>query len=343
MKLNSQTFSTIQRLVVSGMVLMFFASPAIAVGQSFVRIQLHSGVVPCPEQTIRLKHLANFQFGSTRQSRLATAIASVDIDAFDHGQDQIRMTKEQVKIRLLLAGFRPSQFEIVGPAIIRAAYVSQTQRRDSLESRLHQQLSNYYQIPGQDLTVTIDPKANEQLMAQGGFLAIRLGRSMPLELTPGKQTLPVVLEVGSQQGTAMNIPVTIALVRDLVVARQNISRGEVLTNENIQSVRRPVSDRNVRLVSFEHVIGKEVQSDVPQYALIKPNLVRTGSSIKQYAIRKNSRIIIIIRRGRLQLVLKDARALDNGNPGESITVVNPSTDRKVLATVMDTSTVLVRY
>ncbi len=343
MKTNPQSISILQRLGIGALALLLFAGPATVAGQSTVQIQLSNVDVRCAEQTIRLKHLAKIGSGSARLDNLANEIASVDIDSFDSNHNPVRVTKEQIRIRLILAGFKEHQFEIFGPMQVNASYVSHTRIRDSIESGLKQLLSTHYQIPPDDLAVILDRQFNDQLLAGRDITSIRLGRAQPLELLPGKQTISVVFGNGSELAMTAKIPVTVALVREFVVARQNISRGEVLSQENIQSVRRPVSDRNVRLASYDHAIGKQVQTDIPQYSMIKPNLISAGSRNSQFTIKKNSRINIIIRRGQLQLVMKAAKALDNGNPGDLITVVNPTTNQNIQATVIDAATVEVRY
>ena len=176
----------------------------------------------------------------------------------------------------MLAGYIENQFELDGPDQITARYVGQTDFRALIESRLRHQLSSYYRIPSEDLAVSIDRQFDDESLANLGFASMQLGPTQPVELSPGKQNIEIVIRDAYDREIFAKIPVTIAVVREMVVARTNIARGETLNPQNIEAIRRPISDRNIRLTSYQQAIGQLVQTDIPRYGLIKPNLIRTA-------------------------------------------------------------------
>jgi flagella basal body P-ring formation protein FlgA len=166
---------------------------------------------------------------------------------------------------------------------------------------------------------------------------------MPAELPLGQKHIAVQLSDTSGQTHETRLNVRIALFRELVVASKPIRKGDVMNADNVESVRRAIDSRRVRFASLEQVVGRTSRADIGQYDLIKSSGVQTTVRKTEHAIRKNALINVIVRRGPLEVTLKGARAIDSGNPGDQIALLNPHTREQIVARVIDGSTAEVRY
>lgn len=311
--------------------------------QPTVRIELEMGTLRCPANIVCLKHIARIS-SAAHQSNLTKTIGAIDLDSFSDPNTEVRISKQQVKIRLMLAGIEEHQYTISGPEQLVVFQSAESQvLHKVVESRLQQLLSRYYQIPFQDLSITTDPRRLGAIPKNANFDSLQLGPSQPIELKPGVQSFDVILYDANDQEIATRLPATVGIVRELVVAQKFIARGETLNENNIATVRRPVSDRNVRLASFAQALGQQVQSDIQPYELIKPNSIRTVSRTSNSVVKRNSTVRLILEHGNMKLVLKNAKALENGQVGDYINLINPTTNREVQGRVVDASTVLIKY
>ena len=318
----------------------------VACAQSDVTIKLHNADIRCRENVIRLKHVAEIR---TSDHRLRTRAGSLDLDSFDgNPRDNnvgqvIEISKTQIRYRLIIAGIRDSQIEISGPDKIKIVGIEPEISSQVVEQRIRSQLAQQYLMSVDDLRVTLDPRFGDLRESTFDFLTLKLEPTLDTEMPLGNQHLTAMVQDGSGSFVSKKLPVSIALMRDLVVAKQNISKGQTLNPENVESVRRPVASRNVRFVSFEQVVGKQAQNDVQQFELIKSNAIRTASTRTVFTIKKNSMVSVIVRKGALTVVLKDAKAMDNGNPGDRISLINQKTRERIIATVIDAATAEVRF
>ena len=98
----------------------------------------------------------------------------------------------------------------------------------------------------------------------------------------------------------------------------------------------------MQFASYEQVVGSQVSRDIQQYDVIKSNFVRNDPIVDPLAVKKNTLVKIIVRRGRITVALRDAKALEDGRAGEQIAVLNPSTKERIRATVINSAMVEIR-
>ncbi len=317
---------------------LFISSANLAFGQTEIRLAQRE--VRCFEKAVKLKHIAEV---SSTNPRIAAKIKELDIDQIEEDQNTIKVSKEQVRIRLVLSGIKDSQFQLSGHDSLTVVAARPTSKRKSVTKALTTQIAEQFHMPHSNIQVTIDSKF--QMLDSSGFDfdSIQVQQEFGNELPLGKRKVETTVRDLNGELQALRIPVTVAVFRDLVVAKKNISKGQTLTPRDVVSVRRPVMRRNVKLASYEQVLGMQAQTDIQQHELIKSNLVRQNKPASSFVIKRNSYVNIVARRGSLSVVLKDAKALENGKIGEKITLVNPKTKERVVGKVLDSSTVEIRF
>ena len=324
------------RMIAIALLLGSFSQPAI--GQTEIRLAQHE--IRCFAETVKLKHIARISSGN---ARIASEIEELDIDQFATGQSSIVVSKEQIRIRLALSGIDESRIRVSGPESLTVVAAKPKSQRELVARVISERIAGRFHIPVDDIQVIIDSKFQLDDSSGLDVATLRLEHDITNEIPLGRQTIGVSAVDTKGQGHSMRIPVSIAVIRDLVVANKNISKGQLFSPTDVESVRRPVMRRNVRFASFEQVVGTEAQSDIQQYEIIKSNVIRKPRAVSSFAVKRNSHVTITARRGSLSVVLKDAKALENGKIGDRITLINPDTKERIVGKVIDASNVEVRF
>jgi flagella basal body P-ring formation protein FlgA len=319
---------------------VFVGMPAAVTAGEPIRVNLQHEVASSVNKVVRLGDVATIE---TSSPQLASKLAALDLDTFTRGDSAVLVSREQVRIRLALAGLNHSDLVLTGVSEVKVTKVEAASVLSELESALHQNLAHRYQIIHEDLSVKLDSSSAEignRPLLPG---SLRIVQNMPAELPLGQKHIAVQLSDTSGQTHETRLNVRIALFRELVVASKPIRKGDVMNADNVESVRRAIDSRRVRFASLEQVVGRTSRADIGQYDLIKSSGVQTTVRKTEHAIRKNALINVIVRRGPLEVTLKGARAIDSGNPGDQIALLNPHTREQIVARVIDGSTAEVRY
>lgn len=287
--------------------------------------------------TVRLADIAKI---TSPQQGVVESAREIDIDTFEGTKTELRVTKEQVRIRMILAGFRASELNLSGPDKIQVVRVNARDPRPSLESALTQELSAHFSIPADDLHVRLDASF-KQNGREYNWSTLRMEPLESPELPLGRQTFPVQVSTRFDETRSVEIPAVVAVYRDLAVAKTDIPRGTRLSESNIESVRRPVATRAIGYTSIGNAMGKEAQTDIEQYSLIKPTSLRQQAKPVSL-VRRNSFVRVVIRSGSLVAQIPNAKVLTDGNPGDQVQVINPFNQERMVARVVDGFTVEIR-
>lgn len=314
--------------------------PQMANAGDWVRVTLPTDKASCTDNVVTVGHIANVKCSD---NKLAEKLALLDLDQFTQPESTLTVTREQIRIRLTLAGMATEDITILGTKQVSVQQTKALDVSSVIETTLRDRLSDRYQIAPTDLVVTVDTKSSVFNRPNVLPASLNITQTMPAELPLGRKSIAVRLTDANQQTLDARLNVRIAIVRDLVIARKPIRKGEIMTAENIERVRRPIDNRRVRFASFEQIVGKQSRANVSQYDLIKSVAAQEFVAKKQAVIKKNALVNVIVRRGALEVVLKGARAIDAGNPGDQIALLNPHTREQIVARIIDGSTAEVRY
>ena len=301
-----------------------------------LEVELKSPSINCFEKTIRIRDVADIR---TRNAQLRKLVADLDLDSFTDKQAQIEISDRLIHYRLLVAGLDQSQFRIIGEPRSIARFSEPINASQIIEHAIQRKLAAQFQLPPDSLEVSVNRQIESVLQrTELDLTTLIVEPDFPAELPIGNRSIEIVLSDKTGNSLATNVSAKIAVYRDLVIAKQNISRGELLSEDKIERVRRPVDTQKVRFASFEQAVGHTAQSDIQQFALLKTQFISAVNPSAQnssYLVKRNDRLNIVINRGRLSITLKDARAMENGRVGDYIEFINPKSGNRVRARIAD--------
>lgn len=333
-------------------------------GRSPIRLKVASNVVAIPDAIIHLHQIAEIE---CEQVGVANRIGAIDIDEFSSAETELSISSGQLGIRLRLAGYRPSDFEIVGPSsvkVIKASHVKTNQvsaddaRAVELRARhlnavkpasvkafdpeseladiLQRNLLKEYSIAGTDLHVDVEQVTNFPADVTGwdSLKILPIGRA---ELPLGNQLFIGMIDSTAKSEVVFRVRAKVSVYRDFAVATQDIPVGTELTVENLKSERRLVSTRTTSgsFLTFVNALGKTSTKDLEKYSLLKPSCVSRIKASERVLIKRNSLIKVTARMGNLSVGFKNVKALTDGALGERVEFIHPRTNRKATARVVD--------
>lgn len=267
---------------------------------------------------------------------IAANLRKIDIEDFSNGEKAILISRNQVLIRLQLAGYKVKATDVMGAdsVVVRRSVARGLQ--SSIQSAIQQQIVSQFGIAEQDLQVTVDPKFRSPATL-GSYSSISVSPWLRPDLPLGRQSVSISATVANQIKN-FNVPITVAVMRELAVANREISVGTKLTPEDIRSVRRPISSKASRYLTVQQAMGQVTKNNIEKYGLVTPNLVRMTNASDDVIIRRNSMINVVVERNGLSVTLRDAKAMSDGKRGGRIQVQNPNTGERMTALVVNSST-----
>jgi flagella basal body P-ring formation protein FlgA len=154
----------------------------------------------------------------------------------------------------------------------------------------------------------------------------------------GHVTLPASVKVNGKQVRRLILSGWIDSFEEVVCASQPLTRGTILTPEDLSLEKRNVSKLPANVLrSSEFLAGKRLKRSVKEGTVFLANAVDVPPLIK-----KGDRVTIVVESSTLRITAAGV-AKGQGSAGEQIRVQNLMNDKEIFAAVVDSSTVKVNF
>ena len=320
----------VQHALVAVLWLVGLALPAF--GQPTVTVHLRTTQVNAFSDLIRIGDVAEVRGGD---ARLREQIAHLDLDEFG-AAPQVEVTRSQIEYRMRLARIPPMRFQVTGVPRLTVVRRRSIDERQRVEAWIRQQIVDDFRLRPEDVLLQVTER-DKQLLSRLGLdpLTARGRAIFPAEFPLGNLVLDIRVEDADGRSEILKLPVSIALMRDLVMTRTNISRGEVITADRVERVRRPVQSRSVQFASYEQVVGHVAQQPLQQFSLVPGTAIDNKVRTSPIVVHRRDRVRVTIHSHGLKVVLLKAEALENGRVGDFIEVMNSKTRKKFTAKIVE--------
>ena len=339
--LRFTALATRRESVIGWLIFIFWLTSSDAVGQ-VVDIQLKPYLSTNQKiRVVRLQEIAEILTSNFRQRQ---TLSVLDIDDFPANQQSMEVSAEQVRFRLLLAGWKDTEFRILGERTL-LERVAAEDLKQQIEQGILQDVLQTYQLQQDAVDIRLLSSIETTLQRLDfDFSTLSLSVSLPTQLPLGRRHLRVAFQDGGGKHYQTSLSIEITRYEEVVRLTSNVPAGTTLDESLLQRVRRPVNSNDVQFASFESVIGKEVQRDMKQFDLLQATAVqapRTNQGRGHYDVRKNDLVSLIGRRGTLSVKLRGVRANQNGRIGEMIELIHPESKKLIYATLIDAQTAVI--
>ena len=225
--------------------------------------------------------------------------------------------------------------------ILQASSFSHAQSwHEQLQETLQTQLGQEVELMAQNMNLLdFQPHINIS------YLDSRLNLSLcsdPLTLTPpqplklGRNHVKVACKTGKQW--ALNVPVDINLMTQVVVLNQPIPKGLSLKESHLDYQMQNLAGlRNGYYLKKEQVIGKQTKRSLQGLTVLNSHII-----LPALMIRKGDEVIISASKGAMSVKMP-GEALNDGREGRQIRVKNNRSQRIIKATVVAVGLVEVQF
>jgi flagella basal body P-ring formation protein FlgA len=309
-----------------------------------VEIRFRRPAVSLTTDLVRLQDVAEISGGD---HAIRLTIAKLDLDMFQSDQTTMEITAELVRYRILLAGISDSKFHVQPGSSTKVYHWQPNKINQLLEQLLSSQFLELYQVPADDLEIKLVSRLDEEVIRSGIDLhSVKLATVLPPELTFGQRNVP--LTISDAHGNSLNINAVCRVIgyRDVARVRSPVFRGEALSEQNVERVRRPILSSSIQLASYDEVIGRKAQNDLQPQTLVNHQAVRerpwSSNQLNSIVVKRNDLVNVTVSHGILFATLKNAKANANGRIGETIPFVHPITGKTIYARVLDAQSAIIQ-
>ena len=270
--------------------------------------------------------------GSTTWQR--RRIADLDLDTLQGNASVCRVTRRHIELRVLVDGYRRSQFQVIGPDEVAVRCVSGGDLREKLEQLFVAEIARQFGLDPQAIAVRIvneqQVEAAESELSSADFSAAVVFQS---QLPIGKSHIQVEFEEPDGKRFLERFETQVLISMDVAVSTRKIPRGTTVDQQMFRVIRRPILSK-IDFAEPSHVIGRVAKRDISSNDVVLDSHLADPRINQKPIINRYELLDVIVDLGQSQIRLKNAKALSAGNVGESITVLNTLSNKQFRAKVV---------
>lgn len=285
-----------------------------------VRISLPSEAV-VHGRDVRLAAVADLSGSSGPVTR---QIADLDLIRLTDGEKTTSVTKESVRLRLLLAGVDEAAFEITGAESTRLQLQERVPWTDArLETMLGTLVAERMDVPAEEVKLQlVGPFLAALPESQRSRPALRLEAIPNASLRTGRMAIVVRLWDGSQLIGARTALCEVSRRYQVAVASKRLQRQQILQSGDVRFEEKFLT-QPVWTISPTGWEGKRLVRDLDAGDVVQEHLLTGGDVPKQQqAVRMRDSVQVIARSGNVRVTLQSGEALQGGDVGDVVLVRN---------------------
>ena len=318
---------------------MFFAVDAAVGARPFV-------ISLAPITTVHSKNvsLADLIEGAKGDEHAQRLFRDIDVGVIAAEESEVAIRQSFLKIRLMLAGWRASEFRMTGPETILVRYEPPPPVSDSdIEAVALKTVATTSEVSEKELRVQL----NRPLMTTLSRIAqetpeLRIEVLPPLRSGLGSVTMNVRLWRGGTLVASKPTRFDVSRRQRVAVMRVSKNRGDELRNSDIQFENRFL-DRIADEPQEDDVIGLRLRTTMKAGEIISlRDLDKPVAKQKETVVASRDKVFVTAISGGVRIQLRHAEALQAGRVGDVISVRNIDSSKVIAARVTGPGAVEIR-
>ena len=266
-------------------------------------------------------------------------IAALDLDVAPTKRSAT-IPRLQVETRILLAGIRARNFRVLGTNQVLLRPWNRAAATTDLIGLLLPEIAARLDADPADVDLKLARPLDELTIETGIGVSVR--PSFPARVRPGRLSLKVGIYRGDELAETRVVSLDVRLSRTVYVATRPLSRGTVLSPDDVTSERKFVDGRQFESVAKEFD-GKELSRAVSAgQILLRTDLRAPRPKRPEYVVQSRDVVEVVARRRSLRVRLSGMVALQRGAVGDTIRVQYPNSRKVLSARVVDSGLVEIR-
>ncbi|MEM9412981.1 MAG: flagellar basal body P-ring formation chaperone FlgA [Planctomycetota bacterium] len=325
--------------VASAIVLAFPFNGAKAWGQhssAKTYINFRSAKIDIVDPVITIADVATVR---STNSFVAESIKKLDLDEIKDASS-VKITSRQVLMRIRLANLPFKNVQIGGPDKISVSRTSIQASEAPVKTRIVASVAEQFGLAKEDVRVSITGNSDKYLLAE---LVQSIDSSevvLPTNLPLGPSKVRFLFRNNEGLDRTIEVSCRITVFTEMLMAKKFIPRGSFLDVADFKVVKRPMDDPRLKPAVASQVGGKKSRKDIPQYGVLQSADLEFVAA--QDVVRRNDLVSAIVELNGVRYMHPNAKVLTAGGVGDRVEVLNTSSQRKFVATVVNSRTVKVR-
>lgn len=297
----------------------------------------------------------------TEDNELKERISLIDVaDPLVVGESS-RLTRSQVLIRLLLAGFESHDLRITGADVVNVsydagaeniaplnnitAYDSEVAISDDLVlGSVRTALSKQLELPAADIhLMLLRPIKLKGKYESHTLDNVRLETRLPSNLWTRRLNADIGIHIRGRLHEIVTVALEMRINVNAPKTLRDVRAGEIFTDANLGYEAAEVDPETIPRLAKD-AVGRRASRDLRAGEIVEQKLVTNSIRVKQeILVRQREAVQVVARRGALVVKTQAAVALDSGREGDEIRVQNRQTGRIVRGRVAKRWTVEIPF
>lgn len=268
----------------------------------------------------------------------------IDISQIGERETGVVVRKSFVRIRLMLAGWKESDFFITGPEAVLINYRQPPPITDiDVEAAAVEVFARSSGRAAEDFRVRLSRPLISSLPATMQPLSdVQIDVAPPLQSGLGRMSTKVRLWKGNRLITSRPVRFEVAQKHRVAVLRVSRSRGDTLRATDIQFENRFV-DSAVDEPSEQDVVGQRLRNNKTAGDIISLlDLDSPTPQRREQVVSARDKVVVTALAGPLRIQLRNAQAIESGRVGDIVKIRNLDSDKEIAARVAGPGAVEIR-
>jgi flagella basal body P-ring formation protein FlgA len=270
------------------------------------------------------------------------AMAALDVEAGVPGE-KVQLGRRSALARLLVAGYRPSDFEFEGAEHVQVHFLQPMELRDAVGARIREHVSATLGVDEVDIEVECDVLDSGARAEASADDEIRLENPPPASRIPGNGTLTAAAWREGARVEQFRVAYTVSVYREVAVAGAALQRGVVLGPENSRLERRRFTARDFESFAGSSSRGKALARNLAAGETIRARDLSEARANEIVLIRPRDLVTATTGSGGFQVTITGMEAMRQGKAGDTIPLRNPGSGKIIYGRVISATQVQVSW
>lgn len=271
-------------------------------------------------------------------------ILKLDLDDLSTSSSTSTLSRAQLEVRLLLAGFDQQDFELQGPLETQVRLTRPADFQDRVEQNLVDEIARQFGVPTADIQVQLlDSKPLQSIQKKIDTSNYSLLAVFPSRLPVGEKKFHVDFMDHHGNRASGRFEARVIVMKNVMVTTSQIPKGTVITADYVQQIKRPLADDQINIANVKTCLGCVAAKDIPQHEILTTNYVTSQANYSRRPLLNRGDIVSVVTSiGPVSVRLKTAKVLTSGSPGDLIQLLNTESNLRFSGIIRDKNTVEVR-
>lgn len=314
------------------------AYPGFGQSAEVLTVQLKELVEPT-SSIVKLEDIATILGGDLRSRR---SVAELDIAEMEAGRS-VSVSKVQVETRILLAGFTPDRFRVVGTDTVLLRAMDGRTGDDRFLQALRPEIVRQLGMNSADVEVTLSRPLGNTVSDISVDAIMR--PILPSNVRIGRWNARVAIYEDNDLVQTVMVPIEVRVRKLVHVAARPLERGETVEPEAVIQEYRFLDANLANVGQTDSVEGMELIRAVEEGQIVtRTDLRKPRINPDDYVVRPRDLVEVVAQRRALRVRISGMVALQRGRIGDVIRVrhSDPRNDKILTAEVVDSGLVRIR-